>query len=289
MKTILFLLVLIPYFMQSQTDTDIYLYDLKVNGNEITLSNPKNITNKRGYDNQPSFSPDGKSIYFSSFDKDKRSDIWAYHLQSGKKEQISHTKVREYSPTPVPGGEYLSFIAQYEDGKQNLERIHLLGGQREVLVDDLTVGYHTWIDNENLLLFVLGEPRHFLYHYNVKTKKNQIIANNIGRALHRIPNSNSLSFIKKIDSEHWQIRQFNNRTKGMSTIANTLKGREDLAWTNNGIILMGDGNKIFALDTKLDSGKWKEIKIFGNQDFLKNISRIAINKDNSKLAVVVAE
>ncbi|MEJ0031080.1 MAG: hypothetical protein WDO15_12185 [Bacteroidota bacterium] len=38
--------------------SEIILFDLKIKKDKVTLSNPKNITNHPGYDNQPSFHPD---------------------------------------------------------------------------------------------------------------------------------------------------------------------------------------------------------------------------------------
>ena len=43
---------------------------------------PVNITNRSGYDNQPSFSKDEKSIYFTSIRNDKQADIYLYNIKS---------------------------------------------------------------------------------------------------------------------------------------------------------------------------------------------------------------
>ena len=48
----------------AQTGTDIILFDMALNAKSITLSNPVNITNHIGYDNQPFFYK--TNIFYSS-------------------------------------------------------------------------------------------------------------------------------------------------------------------------------------------------------------------------------
>ncbi len=50
----------------AQPSTDVYLFDMKINSGNISLSNPVNITHREGYDNQPSFSPKVSLIYYTS-------------------------------------------------------------------------------------------------------------------------------------------------------------------------------------------------------------------------------
>ena len=50
----------------SPPDTEIYLAPLKVSGAAIEVGEAINITNSPGYDNQPSFTPDGRAILFTS-------------------------------------------------------------------------------------------------------------------------------------------------------------------------------------------------------------------------------
>ena len=59
----------------AQTGSEIYLFDLKSKKGEVSVSNPINITNHKGYDNQPSFDSENSLIYYSSFNEDGRADI----------------------------------------------------------------------------------------------------------------------------------------------------------------------------------------------------------------------
>src|SRR4051812_38049645 len=62
--------------------TDIFLAPLSVSGAKTTVGTPVNITARAGYDNQPSFTPDGRSILFTSIRAGGQSDIYRYDLAS---------------------------------------------------------------------------------------------------------------------------------------------------------------------------------------------------------------
>ena len=67
-------------FLSAQEGTEIYLFDLQEQDGQITISNPLNISNKEGYDNQPSFTEDGTALLFSSF-RDGQADISKYFIE----------------------------------------------------------------------------------------------------------------------------------------------------------------------------------------------------------------
>jgi len=170
MKTIIaFALQLCGLASLAQTGSEIFLFDLSIKKDKLVLSTPKNITNHVGYDNQPSFHADQPLIFYSSFNPDGRSDIKSYDYEKGETRSLTQTTEREYSPTLTPDKQFVSCIIQRDDGAQNLGKYPVGGGQPTVLIDNLIVGYHAWVDQDRLLLFVLGEPQ-TLHLYNVKTK-----------------------------------------------------------------------------------------------------------------------
>src|SRR5579862_4315163 len=63
-------------------DTDIFLASLTVDGDTVTVERPENITKSPGYDNQPSFTPDGRSVLFTSNRGGKQTDIYRYDIST---------------------------------------------------------------------------------------------------------------------------------------------------------------------------------------------------------------
>ncbi|GAB3195731.1 hypothetical protein ABID22_001595 [Pontibacter aydingkolensis] len=288
-KHILYLLTfLCPTLLLAQPSSDILLLDMAVKKNQVILSNPRNITNHPGYDNQPSFHTSQPLVYYSSANADGKMDIRSYNLNSKQTTDFTATPVNEFSPTLTPDGMHISCIIQRENGQQDLGIYNIDSKEVTVLIDNLTVGYHAWIDNKNLLLFILADKGHELQHYNFDTKQNKVLAKSIGRSLHKIPGQNAISFIDKSDSTQWLIKRYDHKTGAITTIAPTLPQKEDITWTKNGFILSSDGSKIYTLKPGKNQD-WQPVKVQGNTTLLKSITRMATNNENNQLAVVVSE
>jgi hypothetical protein len=270
---------------QQPPGTEIFLLDLVLAKNKVSVSNLQNSTNQPGYDNQPSFHPTKSLMYYASANAEGRTDIWEYNLATAKKRNLTNTTEREYSPTVTPDGKFLSCIIQRDNGAQDLGKYPIDGGQPTVLINNLIVGYHAWINANELILFVLGDTL-TLHRYNLATMKDDVIANQIGRSLHKIPKSKLMSFVHKTPNQLWSIKQLN-ENGSITHITEPLPGREDLTWTPDGKILMSDGKKLFYYDSKKPAG-WHEVMLPANMPS-GNITRLAVNKKGTKLALVVSE
>jgi hypothetical protein len=285
-KLILILLFIFPLSLcaQQPPGTEIYLFDLAIKKSKIQFSNPKNITNHVGYDNQPFFHPEKPLIYYSSSNAEGRTDILEYNYTTKATRNITTTTEREYSPIVTPDKNFLSCIIQRDNGEQNLGKYPIEGGEPIVLINTLTIGYHSWITPERLLLFVLGDTM-TLHQYDLGTFKDIILAKNIGRSLHKIPNTSSMSFVHKISEGEWLIKKINENGV-IETITAALRGREDLAWTPDGKILMSDGKGLFYIHPG-KSDFWQQIKIPFTPTG--NITRLVVNAKGNKIALVMNE
>ncbi|MEJ0031081.1 MAG: hypothetical protein WDO15_12190 [Bacteroidota bacterium] len=78
---------------------------------------------------------------------------------------ITGTSEREFSPTVTPDKQFLSCIIQRDDGVQDLGKYPIDGGDPALIIDNLKVGYHVWVDNSHLALFVLGETPEAEAHF----------------------------------------------------------------------------------------------------------------------------
>jgi hypothetical protein len=287
MKNILLInFVLLSLASAAQTGSEIYLFDLNLKKDNVQLTNGKNITKHIGYDNQPYFHTDLPLLYYSSFNNAGRADILGYNFKTKETESITNTEDREYSPTLTPDKLYISCIVQRDNGAQDLVKYTIKGGEPTVLVDNLVVGYHAWADSTNLALFVLGKENEpaTLHFINLQTKRDTILAEDIGRSLHKIPGKNAISFIHKVSKNDWLIKQINTETLAIETIAPIFPGKEDIAWTPTGLLLLSDGEKIFVRV----KNAWQEVQIISSWQ-PKGITRMAVRADGKKMAVVVSE
>ena len=106
-------------------DTEIYLADFSEVKGLVKISDPVNITNRKGYDNQPSFSPDGNKVYYVSVHDTTQSDIYAYDIASKKISQVTETKVSEYSPVISADGKSMTVVRVDADSGQRFYSVPL--------------------------------------------------------------------------------------------------------------------------------------------------------------------
>jgi hypothetical protein len=282
------LFILVALSARGQAGSEILLFDLRLKKDNVIISDAKNITQHKGYDNQPFFHTSKPLIYYSSFNDEGRSDIKFYNFKSGETKSLTQTPEREYSPTLTPDENYISCIIQRDNGAQDLGKYPIEGGSPIILIDNLLVGYHVWADNSHVGLFVLtSNDQNELHYYLLPTKSDTVLTQNVGRALQKVPGESAFSFIEKISAKEWVIKKFNILTRQISKVATTLPGNEDMCWTSDGKILMSGDSKIYWIDPKSDI-VWKEAKIESSIP-LKGITRLATNTDGNKLAVVVTE
>ena len=276
-----FLTILLSTFIiYSQQETEVYLFDYSNSKPLPILTNQKNISNNPGYDNQPSFSKNGKFIYFSST-RNGQTDILRFDIKNDKKKWISQTIGGEYSPQEISKN-HLSAVRLDPDGKQLLYSYKIFRNHSKVLVENKKIGYYAWINSKELLCFVLGEPNS-LQFINLKSNESILVDEIIGRSIHKIPNSELMSYISK-KRNLWSINSFDPTNKETSTIINTVEGSEDLMWTNNGAILMSDGYSLFSFQPGFDKD-WKFVIDFKEFNLI-NISRISLDRGNNYIAIV---
>lgn len=286
MKTQITLALIIFYIsLGAQSNTEVFLLDITKEGGKIILKNPKNISNNEGYDNQPSFY-DNNSILFSST-RDRQTDIALYNIKEGSTSWISNTKIgSEYSPLKIPNKETVSAVRLDSTGLQRLYEYTRQDTNSKELLKELKVGYYVWYNDHVLVSSVLADDRMDLVVSNLKKHTNDTIEKNVGRSLHKIPNSDLVSFISK-ENETWMIKSFNPISGDIKEITSIPLQIEDMCWTVEGSILMTLGKEIASFDTQTERD-WKVLHHF-EEDEIHEISRLTISPDGKHLAVVSDE
>ena len=263
--------------------SDIFIIELKTDQGKMKLGQPLKITNFVGYNNQPSFLPDGHGILYTSI-RNKQADIYRYDIRSGATTQLTNTPESEYSPTLMPDGKSISVVRVEADGTQRLWKFPIAGGQPSLILENTKpVGYHLWIDDHALALFILGKPN-TLQIVDLRTGKAEVIAENPGRILRRIPHQNKFSFVHKISEREWTIKAFDLRTRTSASLVATLSNVEDYAWMPSGKLLMAKDSRLFAV-IPLTGEDWQEVADFSGAG-LKGITRIAVSPKGDRIAVV---
>jgi hypothetical protein len=271
----------------AQSGTEIFLLDITNSSGNIKLSNPKNITNRKGYDNQPFFHPSQPLLYYTAM-QDGQTDIWSYNLKTNKKEKITDTIDSEYSPTVTPDKKYLSCIVQRKsNGDQDLVKYSIKNPTETQMIFESQktgkIGYQAWLNTNELITFILGEPQTLHYQYLI-AEKDTIIAQNIGRSLHLIPKQKAFSFVHQIEKK-WLIRSFNPQKNTIIDIAESHPDSEHYnSWLSEKTILESRNNEIFCY--YIIDKIWKAVTL-PNSLPKRKISRMAIK--GNKIAIVIEE
>ncbi len=284
-------------FAQQLPNTNLLLFDLNQKTDSIfQFSNPKFITgfNPNGYNNQPFFMSDNEIYLTVQFPEDTtQTDIYALDIKKNVLTQVTATVESEYSATLVPDiGEankkaFFSCV-RVEVDEDNSQRLWKFPIDRSnnglpVFTSIFDVGYHFWLNYREVMLFIVNNP-HYMIVANTRDQSKRNIMSNIGRCFQQMPNGD-IAFVHKVNNNTWLIKRMHARTYNNQLITATLPDSEDFAVLGDGTIIMASGTKVFKFNKALDTS-WLEIADFSYYG-MKNISRIAINKLQDKIVLVV--
>jgi long-chain acyl-CoA synthetase len=277
---------------QAPPSTDIFLAELRARGagERAQVGAPVNVTHRTGYDNQPFFTPDGRSFLYTSV-TDGQADIWRYDIAAGRSGQLTKTTPEsEYSATPLPDGSGFSVVRVEADSTQRLWRFDWDGAHPAlVLAGVKAVGYHAWGDAHTLALFVLGQPA-TLQIADLRTGQATAVARDIGRGVQRIPGDRTaISFVQKgpPPDSVWAVAEIDLATLRIRPLIRTLPGVDQFAWTPAGVLLMAKGSKLYQWSPSRGSD-WEEVADFTTLG-LESITRLAVSPRGDRLALVAAD
>jgi hypothetical protein len=268
--------------------TDIWLARL-VRGADgsLAVEDPVNVTRRQGYDNQPSFLPDGTAFRYTMTDSAGQADIWLHEIEGGANRAVtSTTPESEYSATPLPSGVGFSAIRVEADSTQRLWRFDDDGGGAAVLFPDIApVGYHAWADDSTAVLYVLGEPA-TLQVARLGVAGARTVATDVGRSLQRIPGTSEVSYVQRLDGGATEIRRLDPASGSSERIAAGVEGGDFHAWTPDGVLLQAYEGKLFAFRPGAGT-EWEEVADLSALGV--RLSRIAVHPDGSWIALVGEE
>ena len=268
----------------AQGGTDVWIVPMKMAGVAVSFGDPRNMTDRKGYDNQPSFTLKGDAVMYTSTDDQGKTDAWRFALPDGKPARVTNLPMSLYSPTQTPDGKTFSFIRVEPDSTQRLWRMPLDGqGTPTKVNDNLKIGYHVWTGDHSLVVYVLGAPS-TLQIIDDRNGKAEVVATNVGRALNKIPGRDAVTFQQLAkDSLPW-ITDLDLKTKATRPMVQAPKGADYHAWAPNGALLTAVGSGIYRYT---DDG-WAPIANF-EKFGVKNISRIVVSPKGNWLAFVAED
>jgi WD40-like Beta Propeller Repeat len=269
---------------QAPPATDIFLAPISISAEgRPVIGKPINVTNRPGYDNQPAFTLDSKGMLFTSIHDDGQADIYRYDIGAKTVARVTSTPESEYSATIMPGGQRFSVIRVERDSSQRLWSFAFDGSDPQLVVPSVKpVGYHAWIDPDNLALFVLGNPN-ALVHYDLRSGHADTLARNIGRSLAPTIGGGGFSFTAHDSTGAVRLKTMSWPYQTISDLVALPRGSEDIVWLARDLVLSSDGTKLVSW--KAGTKEWQDAVDLAPAG-LTRISRLAVSLDGKWLAIV---
>jgi hypothetical protein len=260
--------------------TDIWLFDVEVSEQSVVLSNPLNITARKGYDSQPYFNDDKSTLLYSA-EVNGQTDIFEYNVKDGKTRDITMTKTSEYSPSLLRKKLVVLMVE-----KDSSQRIWVNPGTRKAKrlteIKGEQIGYYYFFGRDSVATYILGEPSKFKL-YDLKRSSASIVTDSIGRCFKGIPEHSAFTFTRILSKEPW-LYKYDRETR---TIEKMMKlPAEDYEWISDKLLISSNGTELLLHVKGTD--KWEHVQIT-QRIALNGITRISYSPSLKKLAVVMAE
>ena len=270
--------------------TDIYLAPMRLTPAAPAMG-PARVAseNPKGYDNQPSFGSDGRSLLFTSNRDGKQTDIYFVELETRQIRQFTRTPESEYSPTVMLDDAGVSTIRVEADGTQRVWQFAGDGAAPALVLRDVKpAGYHAWVDAGRLAVYVLGTPA-TLQIADLKTGAARVVATDIGRAVLRRPavlgrSGGTISFVQR-EGDAWTVKEWLPATGEVRPVVAALPGsaERDAAWAPDGTLFMTKGGEVHWWRPGQEG--WTLLADPG----IGALTRLAVSPDGRWMALVAAE
>lgn len=281
---LLFFFSSVSIYAQSSPNTDIWVYDLKEKKGKISIKNDQRVTNRAGYDNQPTFYQNDFILYTSEIDG--QTDIIVKDLFEGSSMNLTKSAESEYSPQIIGNYDTYGAVRVGKDGKQKLWMFHTDGKTPPEPVLDMIepVGYFAWNAKNNVIAFVLGEPI-TLIKGNVNEVDDFLVTSNVGRTLKIIPETDDFAFERNEENGEVVIYRLFDSNDEFKKVITKPENAMDWCITQEGTYITSVGSKLMKFHPEYDTD-WVELADLG-ADGAEGITRMAVNQNNKRLAVVI--
>ncbi len=286
--TVILLSLNLSFAFAQSSSTEIWLIDLATKDGKQIAGAPARVTDNDFYDNQPCFSKDGSMIWFASMPDTIQSDIYSYNLKTKETKQVTSTPESEYQPYPIPFyRDKLSIIRVDIDKAQRFYELPFDGSEPGLLIpNEDSVAYYCWMNDTTLGTYMLNGGGGSLQQFDLIPQQSIILMpfGGFGRCLAKIPGSADLSYILKNSDGKNILTKFNFTTQERSPLAEMPGDIEDYCWGNDMKVYIGNGGKLFSIDTHEEGAKWVEVA-----DFSKTVGtfyRLTMSPKGDKIALV---
>jgi len=287
MKTALTLHLLLScaFSMAQLPDTDLHLFEFsEIDGNiNIQSATYLNGFNLDGYNNQPTFLDNGRILISSNaYGDPSKTEILELNVREQLIKRITDTDESEFSPTLLSDGDFSTVRIETDGVTQSLYKYTYPDGQARthILPKTTNIGYHHWIDDYTLALFLVDEINYLALGFT-SDGSTKLLDSNIGRCIKKYFGSTFL-YVAKTTEDRWHLKSYNPEIGRTKTLLRMPRDSEDFIVAKDGTIYCTQGSKIYSCNLIVNK-EFSEAVDLEKYD-INNISRIAM-LDNQLVVV----
>ncbi|MEM7455808.1 MAG: hypothetical protein AAF456_15755 [Planctomycetota bacterium] len=268
-------------------ESDLFLFELSLDGIETSVSEGRNVTARTGYENQPFFRADSRSFVFSQSDE-YQTDVFEYFIESGETRQLTRSANMEFSPQPSPDNTTISFVTDGEGANQSVWHVSTQRDAVQWTLEHLPerepVGYYVWNHDTGYILYWsrygfsmrLTHESEPLFHY--------VTGDAVPTTPRMIPETSKFSFVHRQGNSQVWIKELDPETLAIRPLTPVAGTNTHYDWAPDGSIMMMQGTMLFRWKENESEG-WQEVADLADAG-MQSATRVGISPDGSKLAVV---
>jgi hypothetical protein len=248
-----FVISMLPFWLAGQSQVTIFA--LQKNKGVFELSNGKEITSA-AVDNAI-FHPGGSSVFFI------RRVTETYQVVRMSDEAVGDTvlMVSKYSLSSLqncPDKKSISLIRTNENGSRDLVVLSVGGGAIQTKAEQIDFTHYAWVDDNSLVVRVPGTPN-TLRLRSIRPRKETLIAQNVGEALHRFMDIPSVTFIHQQSFDFSTFKRISEKDGRIEVVVDAAAEQTVFTWTPDQVLLSQLEDQIISFDPKKDKD-WKPVK-----------------------------
>ena len=263
---------------------DIFLFDYDAAQSEGALSNGFNATERAGYDNQPFFTASSETFLYSR-DDGTQTDVWEYEIASGTHTRLTSTPESEFSPTPSPDNQTISFVFERSNSIWQIDRAAPDEPRWALEATGIIepVGYFARNYESGDILYwsrfgfsvALTNADTPAYHF--------ISGHAVPSTPHVIPGTQEISFVHRQTNEQVLIKAFDPKTKAIRPIVPIVGENANYTWAPDGALLQIEDDTLH----RWRKGEQRWTPIADLSEFgVTSATRIAVSPDGKRVAIV---
>jgi hypothetical protein len=261
-------------------ETEVWVGGVDLRDGRFEVSGLKNISNHRGYDNQPAFLPDGHRLLYTTEAVNLDETGFGVHAvrydaSTGKATPLP--LARGFSPTPTLDGKIMLL-------RQGGVWLHDANGKLlRALTDTKEAGYFCRFEDDRWVLFMNDKDRRIVLYDAMADGLETMITGAI-TAPYRVPGERAVTFVVA-EKDVLTLHRLDIDAKQVTTLATIpFKSGGHHVWTPRGTIFIASGPEIHEWDPRKPT-EWPLVHRFDEPD-LQGITRIALNASADRIAIV---